>query len=322
VLIALALVVLSTLTFALVRQFGGALAEEPRMRLGLVAVPEQEPIAVAAATGMLDRSRVLVVEFYSLQDLQNAFLDGNVHAGVFHLDDALRLVQPPVGARIEGFLGESHGALSLMTPRPLATIAELRGHRIGLESGRRTMAALREILARGGLTLGDVDLRQLDADSSPLALERGQVDAVLVYTPSDLRLAQAGAHVIDRWTPGPEGDLLVLLASGRAHRLAAGQIAHITAAWDAGARALAQPDSVTRARVAVREEVAPGDVAAVLSPQRWFGAAEDARLRGPAGRPTLDSALAGVRGRWWALGVLDTVPPARSWLPAPVRRSS
>jgi len=76
--------------------------------LVLVAVPEQEPLAVARARGALDPAHVLVVEFLSLEDLRNALLDGNVQAGVFPLDDALWLTGSPANARIEHFVGIQH----------------------------------------------------------------------------------------------------------------------------------------------------------------------------------------------------------------------
>ncbi len=291
------------------------------MRVGLVAAPEQEPLAVASARGALDPARVLVVEFFSLEDLHNAFLDGNIHAGVFSLDDALRLTEPPTRARIERFVGVSRAPLSLMVTGNVATLADLRGRNIGLESGRRTMGALRELLARGGLTLGDVRLHQLDADSAPLVLAHGQVDAALAYLPASLLMAGAGARTLACWEPPAEGELMVLVSSDRAHRLAAGQLTHLAGAWCAGARALQRPDSAATALVARREGITFADVAGVLATQRYLGAVDDRRLREPDGASVLDAALSAIASRWRSLGVPDTLPSRERWLPSPGKPS-
>jgi hypothetical protein len=291
------------------------------MRVGVVALPEQEPLAIASTRGALDASRVLLVELMSRQDLHNAFLDGNVHAGVFSLDEALRLAGPPVSARIERFVGASHAPFSLMITKRFQTLADLRGHRIGLEAGRPAMAALRELLADGGLTLGDVELSLLDAESASLVLEQGQVDAALLYPPFSLRLASAGARTLARWVPPGDGELMVLVANARAHRLEAGQIDHVSKAWLFGASALRRLDSTTTAHIARREEIPPAEVAAALASEHYLGAQEDRRLRGPEGVSALDAALSTIASRWRALGVLDTVPPRERWLVSPRKRS-
>ena len=313
VVFATALAFVCLLAWLLVRFVVPSLGEEPKMRVGLVAVPEQEPLAVASTRGALDPARVLAVEFFSLEDLHNAFLDGNVHAGVFPLDDALRLTESPTEARIERFVGVSHAPLVLLT-KAIPALVDLRGRRIGLESGRRTMGALRELLVRGGLTLGDVHLRQLDADSAPLALQQGQVDAVLTYAPVSLRMARSGARTLASWEPPAEGELMVLVSTGRAHRVAARQLDHLAQAWWVGARAMQAPDTAVMAGIARREEIEPGEIGGALASQRYFGATEDRRLRGPGGFPIVDAALATIASRWLALGVTDTLPPRERWL--------
>ena len=309
------------LAWVVVRLAGVPPSEEPRVRVGLVAVPEQEPLAVARARGALDPAHVLVVEFLSLEDLRNALLDGNVQAGVFPLDDALWLTGSPANARIEHFVGVSHAPLALLTRSDIPALAGLRGRRIGLESGRRCMGALGELLARGGLSLGDVRLEQVDADSAPLALEQGQVDAVLTYAPVSLRMTRAGARTLACWEPLADRELIVLVASERAHRVAAGQLSHLAQAWFIGARALQRPDSAMTALISRREGIVPADVAGVLATQHYLGPEDDRRLGEHEGVQVVDAALSTIVSRWRALGVPDTLPSRERWL-VPARKRS
>jgi NitT/TauT family transport system substrate-binding protein len=314
---AMALVLACALAWLVVGFVGWTRREEPQMRVGLVAVPEQEPLAVARTRGALDPARVLVVEFCSLEDLHNAFLDGNVHAGIFSLDEALRLTEPPTRARIERFVGTSRAPLSLITmSEEVRALADLRGRHVGLESGRRPMGALRELLVGGGLGLGDVQLQQLDEDAAPPALAQGRVDAALTYAPGSLRLVRAGAHTLARWEHPVEPELMVLVSTERAHRVAAGQLAHLAQAWLAGARALQQPDSAVTALIARREEIEPDEVGRELATQHFFSDAEERRLHEAGGLPVVEAALSAISARWRALGVPDTLPPRERWLVA------
>jgi ABC-type nitrate/sulfonate/bicarbonate transport system substrate-binding protein len=211
-------------------------------------------------------------------------------------------------------VGVTRTPLYLVTTGDVSTIAELRGHRIGLEAGRHAMGVLRELLARGGLTLGDVSLSLLDAESADLVLEQGQVDAALVYAPFSQEMAKAGARTLARWDPPAEGELQVLVTSARAHRVAAGQIDHLAAAWLFGARALQAPDSAVTALVARREDVAPAEVAGLLATQHYLGDRDDRWLREREGARALETALATIASRWRELGVPDSLPPRGRWL--------
>ena len=318
VLLAAALVLVCVSVWLAARLAGVLAIGEPQIRAGIVAVPEQEPLAIASARGALDPARVHVVEFFSLEDMHNAFLDGNVHVGVFTLDEALRLAGPPVNAKIERFVGVSCSPFSLMAAPGIATVADLRGRRVGLESGRFAMSILRELLSRGGLTPDDIQMNQLDADSAPIALEHGQVAAVLTSEPVSLRLSRAGAHALARWASVP-GELMVLVSTRRAHQVAPGQMGHLQDAWVAGAGALLRPDTAATGLIARHEGIGVADVAGELATQHYLGAADERHMREPEGLATVDTAIASIAARWRALGVRDTVPARAAWLP-PARK--
>jgi hypothetical protein len=147
------------------------------------------------------------------------------------------------------------------------------------------------------------------------------VDAALTYAPASLRMAREGARPLARWENPAEPELLVLVATDRAHRVAAGQLAQLAQAWYAGARMLLRPDTAATALIARREEIEPGEVGDELETQRYFDAAKDRRLRQPEGLPIVEAALSTIASRWRSLGVTDTLPPLGHWLAPPGRPS-
>jgi hypothetical protein len=299
---------------ALWRVFGGSLAEEPRMRVGIGTSAEYEPLALARAHDVLDPERVLVVEFSSDEDLINAFLDGNVHAGVFPLDEALRLCESPQAAQVLCCVGVTRAPIVLMTGPRGPDLAALRGRRIGLESGRRTMTALRVMLAGAGIALRDVKLRQLDMDSAPVSLERGEVDAIVTCEPGRQTVEREGGRTLASWEPELPGEPLVLIANDRASQEAGGQLAHLRVAWSRGVECLGRLDPADAAIVARREAIPPARVAEELALVRFFAPAS--ALEAPASRDTILAYLGVIADRWRMLGVRDSVPPPARWLAA------
>ncbi len=288
--------------------------DAPRLRVGVETAAESEPLTVARAHGVLEDTGVLVVEFGSGEDLRNAFLDGNVHTAIVPLDDALRLLGPPQEARVVRIVGASRQPWTLMTRRGGPTLAQLRGRRVGLESGRFASGVLATLLAPAGLDPAQVDRRLVDVDSAREMLETGHVDAVLVHEPERGEIAAWGGVEIARWTPAAAGEPLALVASARALKLAAAQVEQVEAAWDSGVVRLAKREASDVELMARRLEVTPAEVDSSLARVRFYVAEDDRRLRAGANDPGLVAALAAIEHRWRAIGIDETVPtPARWW---------
>ncbi len=270
-----------------------------RVRVGSVELPEQQPIAYARASGMLDGEQVGVVEFESYQDLRNAFLDGNVHVATLPLDDALALAAPPAHARVLAVVGESREPVRLVASGGVRSIAELRGGVVAVESGRRSVSALRALLAREGVALTDVRMRLMDAECMPEAIHDGRADAVLVYGPFAGEAEAAGGHVLGSWRPAGDGEYLVLVASALAEHRARAQVSHVVDAW------FAAHDSLRR------------HAALAAGPVTFLTRAESDRMR--RGAAPLAAQVHRVERRWGALGVDGGVPATADWLASPAR---
>lgn len=294
--------------------FGGRRADAPRVRVGVLASPAYEPLAVARAHGALDGAQVLVVEFGSREDMRNAFLDGNVHAVVLPLDDALRLAGPPQEARLLGFVAMSRESLALMTLPGGPSLASLRGRRVGLESGPLGVTALTDMLAPSGFGPRELELRLVDVDGALERMRERGVDAVLVSGAERAQIRAAGGVELARWTPGEQGEPYALFASARAVKLAAGSLAHLVAAWDSGAVQLARREPADLALVARRERIALDDVPRALDGIAFVSAAESRRLLGDAGRAELAAWRDVVARRWRRVGITDRVPPPDAWI--------
>ena len=80
--------------------------------------------------------------------------------------------------RVGTLIASPLNCLLVLDDGPVKTIADLRGRKIGFSVAGVEEALLTAVLAKGGLTLGDVELVNVNWSLSP-ALMAGQVDAVI-----------------------------------------------------------------------------------------------------------------------------------------------
>lgn len=105
------------------------------------------------------------------------------------------------------------GDAFLMSPQ-LASPADLRGKRIGVNRGGFAGLFVREVLARYNLTFADVQIVDMDASELPGALQAGQVDAGHTWEPYITEAVNDGAQVVltSADTPGLIPDVLAFRA--------------------------------------------------------------------------------------------------------------
>jgi ABC-type nitrate/sulfonate/bicarbonate transport system substrate-binding protein len=110
---------------------------------------------------------------------------------------------PATAPRLALLLGGSNGPLSVYALPTITTAAGLRGRTVGVDNpGSGFALALRDLLARAGLTLGQ-DYRFTVAGGTgarAAALAQGTLAATLVYPPFDLLLASKGCQQLVRST--------------------------------------------------------------------------------------------------------------------------
>ncbi|MDE3228800.1 MAG: ABC transporter substrate-binding protein, partial [Chloroflexota bacterium] len=108
-------------------------------------------------------------------------------------------IEPTTAPRVALLLGGSNGPLSLIARPEVTQIADLRGRVIGVDNpGSGFALVLRDLLARGGLTLGqDYEFTVAGGTGARAeALAAGTLAATIVYPPFDLLLAGKGCQTL------------------------------------------------------------------------------------------------------------------------------
>jgi NitT/TauT family transport system substrate-binding protein len=115
----------------------------------------------------------------------------DVDAATLTLDEVLCLRGEGTPVSIVLVFDFSAGADALLARPAVATLADLRGARIGVESTGLGDIMLAKVLERAGLRREDVTIVPL-ADDHVAAWRAGALDAIVTYEPSALQLEKAG----------------------------------------------------------------------------------------------------------------------------------
>ncbi|PLZ03801.1 aliphatic sulfonate ABC transporter substrate-binding protein [Burkholderia sp. WAC0059] len=167
-------------------------------------------LAVLKAQGSLERALVPLgysvkwFEFPAGPQLLEALNANSVDFGytgapppVFAQAAGIRFVY--VGAEPGGLHNE---ALFVRPDSPIRTLADLRGKRVALQKGSSSNYLLLQLLAKGGLSYGDIRPIYLAPADARAAFENGDVDAWVVWDPYYAAAQQAlHARTIADYTP-------------------------------------------------------------------------------------------------------------------------
>jgi NitT/TauT family transport system substrate-binding protein len=287
-----------------------ACAPAPRepIRLGLLVFPPYELFYLAAESGELPRETARLVSYRSPAELARAYESGVLDAMAATLEYGLALHRGNEGHRVVLILDVSHGADALIARPPLASLAELRGRRVGAESGELGSYVLQRALDSAGLRHDEIEIVAVDMGDQEEAYLAGRVDGLVTYDPVRARLVAAGARELftSREIPGEIVDVLIVRDELLANRR--DDLRRIVAAWFASrASFLADPRAAAE-RIAPREALTADQLLATLAGVRLPDAAENAALL--SGRdPALVDSVRRREDRLVAAGIVDRLPP-------------
>jgi NitT/TauT family transport system substrate-binding protein len=165
------------------------------LRVGINPWPGYAPLFLAADKGFFadEGVEVELVELSSLADVRRAFergqTDGMASSLVEVLDADRNGELAPVIVLVADY---SNGADVILAKRNITDISALKGQRIGLEPGSLNRFILARALARGGLTMDDVEIVSLPQVGLQEAVEADTVDAVVTYPPISTGIEQTG----------------------------------------------------------------------------------------------------------------------------------
>lgn len=192
----------------------GCEQSSPPFRVGTNIWIGYEPLYVAEHKGYYRDSPIRLVTMHNATEIQQALRSGVLEVAALTLDEALNLLQEGVDIRIVLVMDSSHGADVLMATPEIATLADLRGKRIGVESTAVGAVMLQGALEAGGLTAADVQVVDMGIQQHIAAYLEGRVDAVVSFEPARSELLKSGAKVLFDSSDIPDRVIDVLVTTG------------------------------------------------------------------------------------------------------------
>lgn len=173
-------------------------AAEP-LRLGYQSGVAAGPFFIAREKGWFAAEGVEVT-LATIEDMAvraGALATGEIDAMVAPVDATVLHLTPKTPLRIVFAVSQSRGGDGLVATKDIATVADLKGHRIAVQPGSTGEFFLNLLLHQAGMTESDVTVVPLSPGSAGHAFETGEVDAAITWEPwlSRTRLREHG-HVL------------------------------------------------------------------------------------------------------------------------------
>lgn len=183
---------------------------EPPLRVATIEWIGYQPLQLARNSERFPTEAIRIAEFTSNTESLRAFRNGNVEVAALTLDEALLLRADGHDIRILLLMDYSAGADTILARPGIESLAELAGHRIGVENSAATAYLLARALEFGGLDAEAVEIVRVDAGRHEQAFRSGEVDALATFEPIRTRLLDSATELFDSTRiPGEIVDVLV-----------------------------------------------------------------------------------------------------------------
>jgi NitT/TauT family transport system substrate-binding protein len=195
-------------------------------------------------------------EFPDPQAIVHAYLRGELQMAQLTTVEAVDICSraPDRCPVVVLVINESRGGDQVAAVAGISSISQLQGRRVGLTLSSLGPYVLSRALAGEGLSLADVEVRNMPLDAMSDALAQGSVDAVAFFPPySEVAYRDGRAHKLfdSRAIPGEIFDVLVVRPEFYAeHR---NDLVRLLRAWQA-AHELAQRNPATAMPLMARRE--------------------------------------------------------------------
>lgn len=192
----------------------GAAGCTPREQLLRVATnvwPGYELLYLAAAQGYFDETQVRLLGMPSATACLQALASGNAEAAALTLDEVLSARADRMPLTIVALLDFSRGADVVLAQPGIASLAALRGKRIGVEKSAVGAVMLDAALRKAGLSTDDVELVFASVDAHEEVFRERLVDALVTFQPVPNKLGAGAVRLFDSAEiPGRVVDVLAV----------------------------------------------------------------------------------------------------------------
>ena len=173
----------------------GCARPETALRIGSVVFPGYEFMFLAREMGILDDSRVRLVELQSNSDTLRALAAHQLDGAALNLDELLMARANGIALRVVLIMDASIGANAVMAHAPV-DLQHLEGRRIGVEDSAMGGVMLTALLQAAGLQANQVSVVSVRLDRTEEVFRLGAVDAVITAEPWAARIGRTGGRRI------------------------------------------------------------------------------------------------------------------------------
>lgn len=190
----------------------GCKAKPSPLRIASQVWPGYEFMFLARAEGWLDPTQVRLIETASSTDSMHLLSTGMADGVALTLDEVLRVRADGIELVVVAVVDFSAGANVLFARPGTATLAALRGARVGVDHSAVGALMLSAALKAARLSVVDIRPVKLFPDEQEKAWRDGRVDALVTYEPVATRIENlGGVRLFDsRSIPGSIVDVLAI----------------------------------------------------------------------------------------------------------------
>lgn len=174
--------------------FSGCAPKAQPITIGLHVWPGYEPTPLARTMGWLDEKQVNLVQTGSATDSLKLLEQGKIDGAALTLDEVLRARENGILLSVVLVCDISAGADQLLVLPAIKRLADIKGHRIGVEEGAVGALMLYQVLQAAGLRIEDVKPVSLTIDQHAEAWKRGEIDAIVTYEPAASQIIEMGGN--------------------------------------------------------------------------------------------------------------------------------
>lgn len=172
----------------------GCTIQAQPITIGLYVWPGYEPTPLAQNMGWLDEKQVKLVQTGSATESLKLLEQGKIDGAGLTLDEVLRARENGIPLSVVLVCDISAGADQFLARPAIKTLADIKGHRVGVEDGALGALMLYQVLQAAGLKVGDIQPVSLTVDQHASAWQRGEIDAVVTFEPSASKIMEMDAH--------------------------------------------------------------------------------------------------------------------------------
>lgn len=158
--------------------------------------PGYEFLFLARSLGLLDPNKVELVETQSASGTLELLKQGKVDGGALTLDEVIRCRSLGIPLSVVLVVDASAGADVILARPEIKTLTDLKGKKIGVETGAVGSIMLDQGLASAGLKVDDVVVLESSIDQHLEGWENNLFDAVITYEPVSSQIKALGGQMI------------------------------------------------------------------------------------------------------------------------------